>query len=503
MGTLCLLLIVISIIPIWVVDTLPLYDYPNHVARIHLLFSAPADSPLFDFYEIGWKLLPNLGLEIMASIFMPELSADEAARLFISLTFICQVGGVIAVNRAFYGFSSVTVLAAFPLLYSQILLMGFLSYLFGIGAFLIVFAGWVRFGTWSATWRLIVFSLLTSLLLVIHLYAVVLYAITVAGLELGRFFNGPGPLLTRPRAGLLVGAAQFFPTMIVFAALSPTVSAAGSIVWSSVWEKAIAWSYAMDIYHPLSQLLGVAMLVAVTLFGLWRGWIKIRRELVICVALLLIVFLVAPTKYFSGSFVTLRMPIAILFFLVAGLSICRRNREKLIATVLAILSVSHILWVTKHWFDFQPALRDFKHTLDEIQPGERVGFIMSHCGSWHELLEPPYVHAVSWAVIEREAFVPYIFASETQQPIAIKAHFVEAIDRLPPVIASCEEKSKTKNQGAVNPVSVSLEPFEGLVDVVLVVDGPDSRLNIYPEMSEAVRHGASSLYRLTNTAGVP
>lgn len=315
-GTLCLLLIVISIVPIWVVDTLPLYDYPNHVARTHLLFSAPADSPLFDFYEINWELLPNLGLEIVTSIFMPGLSADEAARLFISLAFICQAGGVIAVNRAFYGFSSVTVLAAFPLLYSQILLMGFLSYLFGIGVFLIVFAGWVKSGTWSVTWRLLLFSLLTAFLLVIHLYAVVLYAITVAGFEFSRFFRASGSVWNRPKVGLLVGAAQFIPAMIVFAAISPTVSAGGSIVWSSIWQKAIAWSYAIDLYHPLSQLLAVAMLVTLSFFGLWRGWLNMRRELVLCSILLFIAFLIAPSKYFSSAFVTLRMPIAILFFLL-------------------------------------------------------------------------------------------------------------------------------------------------------------------------------------------
>src|ERR1700712_5414672 len=52
----------VAAVPVLVVQTLPLFDYPNHLARMHIL-AHPDDAVLQRFYEIRWQLLPNLAMD--------------------------------------------------------------------------------------------------------------------------------------------------------------------------------------------------------------------------------------------------------------------------------------------------------------------------------------------------------------------------------------------------------------------------------------------------------
>lgn len=490
LATATLALLVAAILPIWLVEVLPLYDYPNHLARLHLLFLTPESSMLFNYYQIDWKYLPNLALELFTGPLIGPMSADTAARVFICITFVLQITGVFAVNKALFGRVSPTVLFAFPLLYSQIFLMGFLSFLFGIGIFLLVFAAWVATSGWQPGRRLLLFSIIACLVLTLHLYALALYAVTVAGYEIGRYVRQRLPIRQRPLTGLFVGALQFVPAIILFFATSPTASATDTVTWSTITEKIYSWSYVIDFYMPVWQLVVTFALIGIAMIAVWRGWLQVRPELLFSLGFLFICFLAAPSIYLTSAYVTWRMPLAILFIAIPALFLNAKIRPVPIIAAAVIMTSLQLGLVTKTWLDLQTPLKNFIKVVDAVQPNTKVGLVMSSCGRWHQLLEPPYMHTASWAIIRREAFVPYLFAFKTQQPIIFKGAYEYVSEKLPSRIQACNSTEKL-NGGEI---ALSLEPFKGLVDVLIAADGPGSSLKIAEPGHEIVRYGRTALY---------
>lgn len=49
--------------PLWQVEILPLFDYPNHLARMGLLAELPQSATLRQAYEAVWRPIPNVAMD--------------------------------------------------------------------------------------------------------------------------------------------------------------------------------------------------------------------------------------------------------------------------------------------------------------------------------------------------------------------------------------------------------------------------------------------------------
>jgi hypothetical protein len=110
----------------------PLFDYPNHLARLYLLMEGGNA-----FYAVRWEPLPNLAQDLIVPPLAGLMPLDLAAKLFLVMVFGLIAGGAIWLNRVATGAWRFWPLLAFLLLYNRIFLWGFVNYLFGIGV-----AGW-------------------------------------------------------------------------------------------------------------------------------------------------------------------------------------------------------------------------------------------------------------------------------------------------------------------------------------------------------------------------
>ena len=106
----------------------PLFDYPNHLARLYLLREGGNA-----FYAVRWELLPNLAQDLMVPPLAGLMPLELASKLFLIVVFGLIAGGTIWLNRVATGAWSLWPLLAFLLLYNRIFLWGFVNYLFGIG----------------------------------------------------------------------------------------------------------------------------------------------------------------------------------------------------------------------------------------------------------------------------------------------------------------------------------------------------------------------------------
>ena len=93
----------IALIPIFATRTLPLYDYPNHLARMHVLANWETSELLQQFYTVQWKSIPNLAMDLVVPPLSSIVGIETAGKIFIALIFLAMTGGVALVHHSFHG----------------------------------------------------------------------------------------------------------------------------------------------------------------------------------------------------------------------------------------------------------------------------------------------------------------------------------------------------------------------------------------------------------------
>src|SRR5262249_40854158 len=155
----------------------PLSDYVNHLARMHVIDAVDSDPYLSRFYEIHWQIIPNLVMDVIVPVLARAISVYAAGQIFLISIFVVILSGTLALNRALSGRWSALPLAAAPLLYNAVLLVGVMNYLFGVGVALWALAAWVALRERAWYLRLPTAAVFVIALFFGHLFTVGLFAI--------------------------------------------------------------------------------------------------------------------------------------------------------------------------------------------------------------------------------------------------------------------------------------------------------------------------------------
>ncbi|HOW42792.1 MAG TPA: hypothetical protein PLF03_03920 [Candidatus Omnitrophota bacterium] len=416
-------LLFISLIPLFATKVLPLYDYPNHMVRLHIIHNINTNPVLGQFYTVNWQLLPNLAFDIIGLFFTMIFGADTAGRIFVGLIFIIISTGTVALHYALYKKVSPWILIVFLFLYNEVLLVANLSYLFSVGFFLWVTALWIIFRKQKTWVNIAVFSTITFLLFISHLYGFCLYGLVVVGYELKQHQNAKKSFF-RPSKYLILSIAQFVPSLLLYFFVSPTSTSAGShrIGFASLIEKVISWSYIIDFYHPPLQLVVACLLLLGGAYLIWRRDIVFAKDMLFSAIILFVAFLFAPTGIIGTYFVSQRLPVAITFFLIACISIPHFNTRfrRIIPFAISLLVIIHTGFIYSKWQSFQPIYEDFFNAMNKVERASTIITVIANNGSWHKTLEPSLLYASCFSVIEKPIFVSSLFVYKTQQPLNVK-----------------------------------------------------------------------------------
>src|SRR5262249_14426382 len=106
-------------------------------------------------------------------------------------SFVLILSGTFALNRQLHGRWSVLPLAAFPLLYNYVFLVGTMNYVSGIGLSLWALTAWIALRERNLVLRLIVSTLFVVALFFCHLYALGTYGLGLLAFELHRLWLSP------------------------------------------------------------------------------------------------------------------------------------------------------------------------------------------------------------------------------------------------------------------------------------------------------------------------
>ena len=265
-AALFVLLSIVAAVPVLTHPLVPLGDYANHLARMHVISTIGSDPLLARFYEIEWAVIPNLIMDLVVPVLERFMNIYAAGQIFVISIFVLTLSGTLALNRALYGYWSAMPLISFPLLYNGVLLVGVMNYLFGVGVALWALASWI--GLCDRAWPLRYFmSLLFVLLLFFcHLFAVGVYGVGLLAFEMYRQWQTPGKLTTR-RYLEFMSAGLPFLVVLPLLYLSPTLQLVSTISWEAD-GKVDGIKLVFETYYDLIAIILAAIGSLVTF---WRS----------------------------------------------------------------------------------------------------------------------------------------------------------------------------------------------------------------------------------------
>src|SRR5262249_25617453 len=286
-------LFLVAALPVLSVELPPLFDYPNHLARMDLLRRLPESEALQRYYELRWRVIPTLGMDLVVPTLAHILPLAWAGKVFVLATLALVAAGAGLVHRAATGRWSIWPLLAFLFLYSRVLLWGFLSYLFGIGLALVAFAIWISLSERHPAARLSASAVAALVLFFAHLMACVVYGVLVAGYELGHLWLRWPRSWSRAAARLAIAAAPFLPplALLVFAGDGERLSA---IHFGRLDRKLDLLFSVFDNYDRVFDIGCFILLVLAAGFAFLRRRLIVLPSLLPSVGLLAVVYLAAP-----------------------------------------------------------------------------------------------------------------------------------------------------------------------------------------------------------------
>ncbi len=190
--------IVLAALPFWLVDVVPVLDYPAHFTRVSLLARGPLDPALARFWELDLALRPNLAVDLVVPALAPLIGVWAAMKLFVSSILALWIVGPVLIHRVVWGRFGWESLASAVFALNACFFVGFYNFLFGVGLAFLAVALWL-----IPTRRPLAVALAMAPLVlavsVSHLMAFAVLALLLGAIELGRSL-GPD----RDRRGSLV-----------------------------------------------------------------------------------------------------------------------------------------------------------------------------------------------------------------------------------------------------------------------------------------------------------
>jgi len=176
---------------------------------------------------------------------------------------------------------------------------------------------------------------------------------------------------------------------------------------------------------PLDDLT-MLFCMAFLCYGLVSGTLRIARPMYGGIGALLLVALIMPPWFMGGWLANVRMPVALAFVLVGATELVAPKRALIVVCGLAALALlgTRITAVSLAWHELDRMFAEFRAASTVITPGSRVLVVESKepfaatqvDGISRDLaiISPPqFWHMPALAVIDRSAFIPYLFTELT------------------------------------------------------------------------------------------
>jgi len=377
-------------------------------------------------YVANWRLLPNLAMDLIVPTLGGFMTVQAAGRLFIALTACLLVTGTMALHRALHGKVGLWPATTFLFVYNAALFWGFLNFLFGASLAMFALAGWFSTRHWKAVSRTALFSLIACLLLILHLFAFVLYGLCVVTAELGQRVRQK-QLSMHDAKSLCVVCMQFLPGCVLglvsIPASGPSFTLFGSLA-NKIYalESPFMFGQAPTLFDSIVVLSCLVFLIFVIL----NRVIILSPEMRLPLIAMAGVANVMPNTANGSWLADIRLPVRCPFFLIASSHLSAPHTWKIGRfAIVAIILLSIRVWsISQSWHDYDKLLTEFRMESEVITPGARLLVVTSplpedryKIPQVSELLAKRqmvlFYHMPAFSVIDRSSFIPYLFTGWT------------------------------------------------------------------------------------------
>jgi hypothetical protein len=440
--------------PFLIGEVPPLTDYPNHLARYWLIAGGANDPAFAGVYRIDWaNAVTNVGVDRMVAILAPLASGLVLGHIAVVAGAVLPPAGVLALNYAVS--RRVTPWQAlFPLAaWSTTFLMGFVNFQIGLGLALIFAAidplagpGPAEVGGVDAPvgrWRVIQRAPLGLILATDHLFALMFYAMLLAGLGMGResFLPWRWAALGRRLARAALAAAWCLAPLAILAvhphalpgAQSPAQDIDHSIQYNVMPGKLATLFSALASYNIFQEMVVALALMALLIWLNRRDALWAHAGLMVACAGMVLLSILAPSRAAGASWVDRRFPIMALFCLLAAMQVRRDLSPRFAAAVGAAalgLASLQAIWIGWNWRAMERDMDAVRQVLAEVPAGAAI-LPLQHDPSlalkWRApagrymfgVGDATFRHFDALAVPLRRAFVPNLFSARGLQPLRV------------------------------------------------------------------------------------
>lgn len=416
--------LLLPILTVWSVAFPPQHDSFNHLARHVLELQALLGLPLPPGYEVQWRVLPNLGGDIVIPPLIALFGPHVALKIFLSLAIVLHWLGpalFILQEGRWQPAAWVASLLLLPLLLSGTFFWGFLNYYSGVGlAFLAV----VHLRALDRADRPTVPALgahaaLVALLFLWHLAALAIYVILLGCVALARLIEerrvGRRLMASLLRAGVL--GLPLLPAIGLYLAYATVQDGPMTTNWLSPERKLVMLLSVFRGYDIRADAIAALLLAAGAILFFRRSWRRWRPGFAAWAALaFLAAYLVLPLQWRTTSGADARMLPALVACTLAALGTMPLRWSWAGLIVVALAAGVRSGDAALAWRRLDARLQDAARALPLIERGASV---LPVSLTPDVSKEHPETHFPSLAVIERHAYVAGLFAFRDQQPLRL------------------------------------------------------------------------------------
>jgi hypothetical protein len=494
-----LALFAVTQFPLYWVQYPDIVDFPNHLARLHILIHLSDSEALQQYYTLRQlKIGTNLAMEVLVPLLAKGMSLMLALKVFASLAMLSLTSGAVVLGRVINGKVSYLSLGVLFFAQNAMFQLGLLNYLFGLGLAFWLLAAWIYARNNSRLFHWVAFSAGCILLYLCHLSAFGVYAVCVLSYEVGCAQSKFGLKSRSALKALLLSMTQFIPVVVLHILISvsagtytpaPMEHSLLQIIY--IWLKyklillIISPSICVSGYVMGQAIFGVFLVFALYV-GFREGLLKLNASVKWMASALAICIFLLPFAGFGSRFLDVRLIPALGLILWSGLEVGQHRKFKpnVMLGVIAVIVVLMSLNAAREWLLRDAEYRQVRAVLQKIPEGSKVATIILNKPVGPDSIS---AHAGAYSVIDRSTLLSNMFVWPFQ----------------PFWVAYREEYVPLVTRARLDDLATDLPKYENIKEIynyVLIFGGKDIDRNQYAQNAETVFSSKSLRLIRTNLA---
>lgn len=438
-----LTILALCLVPLFLTPIIPTVDFYSHMSRYYILAHPQAVPDFAQNYAPAWRLLPNLGLDVVGTAVMSVLPPLLGAKVLAGLIILAPAMGCLSLAQAVHGRITVEQASLAGILaHSLILGWGFANFLLGLGLALWALGLWIRLGDRPGLQLLVTIAVAVPIFLV-HGLVFALWGLLLLA------FEAPGMMRGGLRGFAMGGGRLALVAVlpVILFLMSRTAQADGgvTVAFTNLAAHAENGQLLQRVLEEITKRIDSILRVSESNFAwpdrafglaLWilLAWsimsrrVRLESRLLPALALVAVLVVLTPPNMFGVGHLDERIPLVLLALLTAALGLgSGQIRDARPVSILLLAGFGlHLAMVSLGWYREGRIYATYLASIEALPPGGMATAI--HLGDTQGRDEArPCNPLLPVLTLARNMAAP-TFANPTQQPLAIVGPLRQALD---------------------------------------------------------------------------